>query len=179
MNRSTWITTGAVALVLLLAGAAFVGGRLLADPEVTGDNQQLVVSHSGGGEAISGSALMVETVHADEMPDRAPDVAGLFAQREDNRLFVGTGNLSGVKVNGTWRLHHDGPVFEVVTTHGTLVYRDDTLQQFGDVPPSGPVQQVLTPSTVDEIEENSTISAWGERRGDRLVAEVVVFSPNG
>lgn len=29
------------------------------------------------------------------------------------------------------------------------------------------------------LEENSTISALGERRGDRLIAEVVVFYPNG
>jgi hypothetical protein len=177
MKRSILITTGAVALVLFLAGAAFVGGRLLADRESTADSRQVVVSDSGG--VVTTSGVMIETLHADEMPSSAPDVAGLFARREDNRLFVGTGTMSGVKVDGRWELNHNGPVIEVVTTHDTLVYRDDTLQQFGDVPPSDPVQQVLTPSTVDEIEENSTISAWGERRGDRLVAEVIVFYPNG
>jgi hypothetical protein len=177
MKRSILITTGVVALVLFLAGAAFVGGRLLTDRELAADSQQIAVSDAGGGVTTSG--VMIETLHADEIPSGAPDIAGLFAWREDNRLFVGTGTMSGVKVDGRWELKHDGPVIEVVTTHATLVYRDDTLQQFGDVPPSDPVQQVLTPSTVDEIEENSTISAWGERRGDRLVAEVIVFYPNG
>jgi hypothetical protein len=177
MKRSTLIATGAVVLVLLLAGAAFVGARLLADRELAADNRQIVVSDSGGGVTALGAK--VETERADEMPVHAPDVAGLYARREDNRLFVGTGAMSGVKVEGRWELHHDGPVIEVVTTHDTLVYRDDTLQQLGGVPPSGPVQQVLTPSMVEEISENSTISAWGERRGDRLVAEVIVFSPNG
>jgi hypothetical protein len=177
MNRSTLIATAAVALALLLAGAAFVGGRLLADRELAADNRQIVMSDSGGGVTVLGTK--VETVRAAEMPGRAPDVAGLYARREDNRLFVGTGAMSAFKVEGRWEFHHDGPVVEVVTTHGTLVYRDDTLQQFGDALPSGPVQQVLTPSMVEKIEENSTISAWGERRGDRLVAEVIVFYPNG
>jgi hypothetical protein len=178
MKRSTWIGTGIMALALLLAGAAFVGGRLLAEPEATGEDRQMVASDSGGG-VISGAAVMVETVPADEVPDRAPDVVGLLTNREDDRLFVGTGRLSGVKVDGTWELHHDGQVFEVVTTHDTLVYRDDTMRSFGDVVPDGPVQQVLTPCVVDEIERNSAISAWGERRGDRLVAEIVIFFPIG
>lgn len=177
MRRSILVTVGVVALIVLWAGAAFMGGRLLADRESSIDSRPIVVSDSGGGVTTSG--VMIETLHADEMPDRAPDVAGLFVRREDNRLFVGTGAMSAVKVEGRWEFHHDGPVVEVVTTHGTLVYRDDTLQQFGDTPPSGPVQQVLTPSTVEEIGENSAISAWGERRGDRLVAEVIVFYPNG
>lgn len=177
MKRSILITTGVVALVLFLAGAAFLGGRLLTDRELAADSRQIVVSDAGGGVTTSG--VMIETLHADEMPSSVPDVAGLFTRREDNRLFVGTGAMSGVKVDGRWELKHDGPVIEVVTTHDTLFYRDDTLQQFRDFPPSDPVQQVLTPSRVDEIEENSTISAWGERRGDRLIAEVVVFYPIG
>jgi hypothetical protein len=166
-----------VALILLLAGAAFVGGRLLTDRELPAADQQVVVSDSGGGVSTTGT--MIEILPADEMPDRAPDVAGLFARREDNRLFVGTGALSAMKVEDRWEFHHDGPVIEVVATHDTLVYRDDTLQEFGDVPPSNAVQQVLSSSTVDKVEQNSTLSVWGTRRGERLVADVIVFFPNG
>jgi hypothetical protein len=166
-----------VALILLLSGAAFVGGRLLTDREMPAGNQQIVLSDSGGGVSTTGT--MIETLQADEMPDRAPDVAGLFTRREDNRLFVGTGALSAMKVEDRWEFHHDGPVIEVVTTHDTLVYRDDTLQEFGDVPPADRVQQVLTSSTVDKVERNSTLSVWGEQRGERLVADVIVFFPNG
>jgi len=38
---------------------------------------------------------------------------------------------------------------------------------------------VLKPGALDEIGKNSTVEAWGERRGDHVVAEVVVFTPNG
>jgi hypothetical protein len=31
---------------------------------------------------------------------------------------------------------------------------------------------------VDGIKAKSTISAWGERRGERLLADVIVFFPN-
>jgi hypothetical protein len=178
-KQTVLMTTSVVALALLLVGAAFVGGRLLADRQMATDNQQIEVSRPGSGETVSGLGVKIETVYADEMPKRAPDVAGLFARREDDSLFVGTGALSGVKVDDRWELSHDGPVFEVVATHDTLLYRDDTRQQFGDDPPSDPVQQVLTPCTVDEIAENSTISAWGEWHGERLVAAVIVFFPNG
>jgi hypothetical protein len=70
-------------------------------------------------------------------------------------------------------------VVEVFTTHETRFYRDDTLQHLPTGSTAGPVQQVLTPSTLGEIEEHSTISVWGERRGDRLVAGMVVCYPNG
>jgi hypothetical protein len=177
MVRKGWMIAAVVGLVVLLAGAAYVGGRLLGSPSPVDDSPPVVLSDSGGGVSTQGS--MVETEPAAEMPETAPDVAGLYVRREDNRLFLGTGSLSAVKVEGVWEYHHDGPVVEIVTTHDTRVYRDDTLQQVGEELPSGPLQQVLTPTIVDEIDGRCAVSAWGERRGDRLVAEVVVFYVNG
>lgn len=174
MKRSIWITSGVAVLVLLLGGAAFVGGRLLGSPDLTVANQDIIVSDSGDVKTSTGA--FIETERAAEMPDVAADVAGLFVRREDNSLFVGTGSLSAVLVDGEWKSHHDGPVVEVVTTHETLIYRDDTLRQLGGVAPSGSIKQVLKPGSLDELGNNSTLQAWGERRGDRLVAEVVVFS---
>jgi hypothetical protein len=63
----------------------------------------------------------------------------------------------------------------VVATHETLIYRDDTLQQLGDDPPPGPVQQLLKPGSLDELGATSTVLAWGEKRGDRLLATVLVY----
>jgi signal transduction histidine kinase len=140
----------------------------LADSGAPQDQQGVVIL------AREGEKLNIQI--AKEMPDEPADVAGLFVRREDNSLFVGTGSTSGVKVDGRWELHHDGPVVEVVTTHDTLIYRDDTLQQLGGVAPSGPIKQVLEPGSLDEIGKNSTVEAWGKRRDDRVVAEVVVFS---
>ena len=174
MKRSIWITSGVAAVVLLLAGAAFVGGRLLGSPDLTGANQNIIVSDSGDVKTSTGA--FIETERAAEMPDVAADVAGVFVRREDNSLFVGTGNLSAVLVDGEWESHHDGPVVEVVTTHDTLIYRDDTLRQLEGVAPAGPIKQDLKPGSLDELGKNSTLQAWGERRGDRVVAEVVVFS---
>ncbi len=171
MKRSIFIAGGVVVLVLLLGGAAFVGGRLLGSSDLTSDNQDVIVSDSGG-EMITGKGVVVETEFAAEMPDVPPDVSGLFARREDNSLFVGTGTLTFM-IDGDAK--YDGPVVEVVTTHDTLIYRDDTLQQLGGVAPSGPVKQVLKPGSLDEIGQNDVISAWGEMRGDRLVAEVLVY----
>ncbi len=175
MKRSI-VVTSSVALLTLLGGAAFVGGRLLGGPDVSSDKQGAIVSGPGG-EKI-GTGVTFETEPADEMPDTPPDVAGIFVRREDNSLFVGTGNLSGVLVDGKWELRHDGLAIEVLTTHDTLIYHDDIFEQLGGVAPSGPIKEVLKPGSLDEIDETSSIQAWGERRGDRLVARVLVFAPN-
>lgn len=65
---------------------------------------------------------------------------------------------------------------EVVTTQGTLIYRDDTLRQIAGGLPSGSIQQVLTPSMLDAIAKDSTVSVWIERHDNRMVAQVIVFS---
>ncbi len=175
MKRSIMITVGVAALVLLQGGAGFVGGRLLSSPDVSSDDQDFLVS--GSGDVKTGSGVLLDVEPAAEIPDAAADVMGPFLRREDNSIFIGTGKLSGVLVGGKWEIRHDGPVVEVVATHDTLVYRDDMFKQLGGAAPSGPVKQVLTPGSLDEIDETSAVQAWGERRGDRLVAEVIVFAP--
>ncbi len=146
------------------------------------DTASQVVADSGDPQGQQGvvtlalKAKMLDIQNAEEMPDASADVDGLFVRREDGSLFVRTGNRSGVKVNGEWELHQDGPVVEIVTTHDTVIYRDDTLEQLGGVAPSGPIQQVLNPGTLDELGKNSTVRAWGEKRGDGVVAEVIVFT---
>jgi hypothetical protein len=115
---------------------------------------------------------------ADELPQSPADVSGIFLRREDNSLFVGTGNMSGVLVDGKWDVRHDGPAIEVVATHDTLIYRDDVFLRLGGAPPSGAIKQVLEPGSLDELGANSSVQAWGERRGDRVQAEVLVYQPN-
>ncbi len=122
-------------------------------------------------------AEMLDIRDAAEMPDTPPDVGGLFVRRDGNSLFVGTGNLSGYLVSsGEWEFRHDGPVVEVLTTRDTMIYRDDTLGQLGGVAPAGPIQQVLKPGSLDELGKNSTVKAWGERHGERVIAGVIVFA---
>jgi hypothetical protein len=173
MRRSILVVGGLAVLVLLLGSAAFVGSQLLGGPDLSGEDQDVIVS--GSGDVRSSSGILLDVEPAGDMPDAPADVAGLFLRREDNSLFVGTGNMSGVLVDGKWELSHDGPAVEVVATRDTLIYRDDTLQQIGNDLPSEPLQQVLKPGSVDEIGRNCTIQAWGERRGERVAAEVLVF----
>jgi hypothetical protein len=179
MKRSILIVSGIVALVLLLVGTTFVARQLLGDKDHNNGNEQKMALNSGVLETV---AEPLDIQNAENLPDTPPDIAGLFVQREDKSLFVGTGNMSGVVVGDDqgnasyWEYHHDGPVVEIVTTHDTLIYHDVTSQQFTNGLPSGPIQQVLDPGTLNEIGKDSIVSVWGERRGDRVVAEVLVFS---
>ncbi len=170
MRRSVLMTGGLVLLVLLLVGAAFVGGRLLNQQEQGDDGGEMFVVDGVGETAYTAKSLEIQS--AGEMPAAPPEVAGVFVGREDNSFFVGTGNVNFM-VSGSPA--YDGPEIEVLITRDTLIFSDDTWQQFSSSPPSGPVQQVLNPGSLDEIGKNSTVSAWGERRGDRVVAEVLVY----
>jgi hypothetical protein len=63
-----------------------------------------------------------------------------------------------------------------VVTKDTQVYRDATALNPEQPPQGGPVQQKVEPGSLDEVGENSIIMAWGERRGERLVARVLMYS---
>lgn len=178
MKRSIGIASSVVMLVLLLTGAAFMTGRLLNYQAV---NVATVVAEGPHGTNMV-MAEKMDIEYAAEMPDASPDIGGLFVRREGHSLYVGTGNVSAVLVDSDqgdasrWDVRCDGPVVEVVTMHDTLIYRDDTLRQIEGRPSSEPIQQVLTPSTLDAIGKDSIVSAWVERRGNCMVAKVIVFS---
>ncbi len=73
---------------------------------------------------------------------------------------------------------HTGPTVEVVVTPQTTVYRDVTMRQFNDHPASGSIklQQVVEPSSLDEIGQDSFVTAWGKKTGDRIIADVLVYT---
>jgi hypothetical protein len=64
---------------------------------------------------------------------------------------------------------------EVVVTKETRLYKDVTAFQMvqGDAPPDQ-IEQKIVPATLDELKGQVLIVAWGERKGDRLIAEVVL-----
>lgn len=140
--------------------------RMLADSGSPQEQQATLV--------LEGTMLDIQ--NAEDIPAAPADVAGLFVRREGDSLFVGTGISSGVKTDDGWEIHYDGPVVEVLVTGDTLVYRDDTLQQLGGVPPSGPIEQVIEPASLDELGKNSTLEAWGTKRDELLAVEVLVFA---
>lgn len=162
MKRSILIASGAVVLVLLLAGAAFVGGRLLSAQDQTGGNEEIVTT-SGSGEGGKVISEKLEFQEADELPDASSDFVGSFVRREDNSLFISQFGANGLET-------------EVVVTHDTPIYEDVTAKQFTDGMPSGPIQQVLSPVSLDEIGQGSIIRVWGEKRGDRVTAELIMYN---
>jgi len=170
VRRPIWIAIGPVVVVLLLAGAAFVGGQLLGDQnQVTGEESGPRVIRSGPGGTQS-----LEIVPAGDLPSAPADVKGLYVRREDNSLFVGTGEVMLNIRDGEVISDYDGPEVEVVVTHDTVVYRDKT--QYGtDEAEDGKIQQVVKPGSLEEIEKHSLISVWGQERGSRLFAEVLVY----
>ncbi len=176
-KRTGLIIAGVIVLVALLAGAAFVGGRLL--------NQQSLGAGANGmvlaGGAVGKQSVSVQLERAKELPEAAPDVTGLFSERKDNSIFVTIGDKFMVRVdkNGTVNTQTDGngQKLEVVVTSDTTVYKNVTqLINVKTQPSDGKIQQQVEPGSIDEIGANSIVSAWGERRGDRVIAKVLVYS---
>jgi hypothetical protein len=178
-----WIIIGAV-LIIFLAAAAFLGARLLKPQNTTqgfgGKNGDMVISSKGGpGGAKS---VRIEMTPASEIPSGRPDANGLFVRREDQSIFIGTGNIrmsarpssSGPsEVNSSY----DGPVVEVVVTHQTQLYQDTTEMPEPDQAQNGVIvtQQIVKPGSLDDLGANTSVTVWGDKQGDRYIARVIVY----
>jgi hypothetical protein len=182
MKKNVLIIGGLVILVLLLAGAAFIGGRLL-------NGQGLPGLSSGGPQVFTSGGKTSIQVHpgdilpAKELPQTPADVEGIFDHRQDNSIFIGTGNVTmTVQKDASGQVHtsssHTGPVVEVVVTTQTVIYKDVTDQQFSSKPPvSGQkIQQVVELGSLDEIGQSSSITVWGRKTGNRYIADVLVYT---
>ena len=184
MKRSIWIASGVVVLVLLLAGAAFVAGRLLTDQEQATGAEVVEISDPGGESGpVMVQAQADDFSRAAELPDEPAEVNGIFVRREDNSIFIGTGNVTLKSIldpDGNMQVEtdYDGPIVEVVTTRDTVFYRETTFDQgLPEGAEGGSMQQTVEPGSLDEIGEQSGVTVWGERRGDRVVARVLVYLP--
>ncbi len=182
MKKRILVIGGIVVLVLLLAGAAFVGGQLLNGQGLSGLSSGPEVSRGPGG----GTSIRVhpgDIQPSKELPQTPADAAGIFDHRQDNSIFVGTGNVSITAQKDqsgkvTTSATHTGPVVEVVVTPQTKVYRDVTMNQFNGPPPAGQkIQQVVESGSVDEVGQYSDITTWGRKTGDRIIADVFVYTP--
>ena len=121
MKRILLIAAAVLALVLLLAGGAYVAGRLLGTGPDTGDADGPKIKIGTG----KGPLVEAQWVPAEECPAADPDVAGVYARRQDNSIFIDetqdgfrlaqddTGSVS--VINATGQIH------EVVVTGETGV----------------------------------------------------------
>ena len=180
MKRATLII-GGISIMLLLAGAAYVGARLLNVQGLRLGGGPIFSLDKGGNNSVRINADDIQP--AQELPQTPADVRGLFDHRQDNSLFIGTGKVmvsveTGPSGTVQTSSSHDGPTVEVVVTTQTKLFMDVTMNQFDGPPPQGQkVQQMLQPSSMDEVGQNSMITVWGKKTGDRFIAEILVYSP--
>jgi hypothetical protein len=170
-HRWLWLIVG-VGLVLVLGAAAFLGGRYLQYGSLSsgGGNGATLLSSGESGGSVRRQFSNNELIPAPELPKTAPDVNGVFVRRQNNSFFVGTGQLQSGSSSG-------GPVVEVVVTNSTKVYRDDTLVSATDLPSNGAkIQQKVVPGNLDDIGQDSLIHAWGNKTGERLITDVLLYN---
>ncbi len=177
-HRLLWVILG-VGLVLVLALAAFLGGRYLQNgPGVIGGG--MFTSSSGPGGHVEQIFSKNDIIPALELPKAAADVTGVFLRRQNNSFFIGTGNVTlqikGNGPNGKSQVgsSYDGPAVEVVTTPNTKIYKDVT--DLNNLRSNTKVQQKVILGSLDEIGQTSMINAWGKKTGDRLVANVLLYN---
>ncbi len=181
MKKRILIIGGIVMLVLVLAGAAFVGAQLLAGQGLPAQASKSGLTVMTGQNGKPVQAVQPDIQPANELPQTPADVRGVFDHRKDNSLFVGTGVIirqtqKDQSGNVTSSSTYNGPVVEVVVTAQTIVYRDVTNRQFNGQPPSGKIQQIVEQGSLDEIGKDSVLRAWGKKTGERIIADVIVYS---
>jgi hypothetical protein len=123
------------------------------------------------------NSVQIELTPAPEVPTTQPETTGVFVRRTDNSIFIGTGRvISSAEPGSSVSTSFDGPLVEVVTTHATLIYKDVTDMP---APKAGSDVQVLTqvvePGSLDDLNENSIATMWGQKQGDRTIANVIVY----
>ena len=161
-----------VLAVALLAAAAFVGGSLLRKQQTASEKDDFKI------------------VAAEGLPETPFELVGGVISQEGNSLFVqvrqmneALGLIGGKGVDRKGGSTESGPPTEVVITHETEFFRDATWDPYfnGEVDRralkgAGEVQQEIVPGSAEEVGPGSGITVWGERNGDRVVAEFVVYS---
>jgi hypothetical protein len=177
MGRKGRIVVSLGLLALLLTAGAFVAGRLLgegAGNHGSGDGAKVGIGTGNG------NVTEVDFVRAEELPEEPPDVIGAFERRQDNSIFVNEtdgGFTLGKDEDGTLSVTNaTGKISEVVVTTETDIYVDLSMEMLDEAVAEGVLHQILEPGTVEEIGELSFVRAWGEMRGDRLVASLLLYT---
>ncbi len=168
-------------IVVLLAAAAFMAVRYFNQPngEAFGNSDGPMITTQGGPGGVSRKSFKLNVKPAKELPTTKPEERGLFVERKDNSIFIGTGNvtmMAKVKPGEQPKVdaNFSGPKVEVVISANTVIYKDTT--KFDEANPGAEVQQTVEVSTIDDITEQSSITVWGRKAGDRIIADVIVFS---
>jgi len=151
-------------VVLLLAGAAFMGLRLLNGKSIA--LADIVGSISGNFKNGKGSPIQITFDPAPELPKSSQDLVGEVTGLQDNSVFVAVKNKTDAQT---------APPVEVVLTRDTKIYRDATLDNLPPPTQSRRMQQVVDLVDRSQLAETDILEIWGQKRGERLNAEVIVI----
>jgi hypothetical protein len=179
MQKKKYIVIVGV-LVLVVGVAAFTAGRLLN----RGAGPLGLLGFGGKGGVMEFS---INLIPAEELPRAQPEIIGLFAERKDHAIIVQSTSL---KTGGPGVVVHkgeDGAILpssnmiygskvEVVVTNETMIYRDTTEIAKPTSSGTQTIQQTVEEATLDDLNAQSEITVWGRKSGDRITAEVLLYS---
>jgi hypothetical protein len=170
MKRAIVFGLGLSLMALL---AAFVGGQWL---NAQASIPPLLPVIGANGKVQGG--IDIEVIPSKELPAAPADATGKFTRRTDNSVFI-CNTRKGLEVGGDKAVtaHEvcDGPEIEVVVGHETLLYHDLTSKTLhSSIPASRTAQQALEAATIADLDVNQHMWVWGERRGDRITARVIL-----
>ncbi len=180
-KKKAFLIVGIAAGVLILVAAAFFAGRLL-----NGQGTGLMFPFGNGIGSVLSNSIILEP--APEIPTTEAEVIGTFAERKDNTIFVEEFSMSaeggGVAVSviggdesgsGSGESTTSNPKVEIVASKNTLIYADvtswDQLQNEVES-----IQQVVELSSLENITPQAFVEVWGRKVGDRVIADVIVFT---
>ena len=169
-------------VVVVLAGGAYTAVQLLAGAGLGVPSGAMVfedVMDDGSGNPVTVRTVVLP---AAELPQRPSEASGILVRQEDNSYFVGTGNIS-VSINvvdgeTVTAVDHSGPEIEVVAGRDTQFYRDVTeIEMAFTESKEQTIQQELAPVEQPEtMPDGAEMLVWGQKSGDRVIAELIVYS---
>ena len=143
-----------------------------------------------GEETIISGEVSIKFENPPELPDGPPAVDGIFKGEQEGTVLVGTGNIDvSIEVEQVndqepvmaVSASHSGPVLEVVTTADTVIYLETTAEPKptqADLDAGVMIlPRVIEAGSLDSLNEDTMIQAWGLRDGDTITAQVLVITP--
>jgi hypothetical protein len=184
-NRIFGIAVAGVAFFMLTACTLPMSGP---PGERASGNVNMLQTLGGSGDRQMIELKGAKLLPAPGLPTNAPNVAGLFQQRDDQSLFIGTGEIEMrvmIPEKGAEPVAEakaNGPTVEVVVNRNTTIYKDTTDISMEARRDGLEVQQTVElfdslDQLMEEVSTTDELSVWGRQSGDRVIAEVIVYRP--
>lgn len=183
-KSNKWLKIGGIiVLVLVLAAAAFIGGMWM------------VGQATGMSDVMDPEVFTATLVNLEQTPASAPTMAGVVVELADNSVFVSTASSTGAFAHGPGAEMVLSPPVEVVIDRNTAVLADVTAMDFdfSNIFANGGgslelntesegmeafaegTTRTIEQGSLEDMETNQMIWVWGERNGDRIDAEAVLY----